>query len=360
MIRRLLLAALFLQIQIAAAQSPPNVNALLQSGVDAENRNDLDEAIADFRKAADLDPSSADALLNLGDACIKKHDYAAAIPPLKRAAELSPDSVPVHQLLGNALLAEGYAAEAIPHLEIAHDSGALGIAQLETDQPAQAVANLREALSKKPDDPDLLFYLSRAGTALSSQSVDKLLSSFSQTARGHQVLAQDYYALKMFAEAIREYEQAIALRPDLPSLHIELGQIYAARSQWAQAEEQFRAETKLRPGNAEAAYRLGDALLQQGKMKEAAAELRRSDLLRSDMPETLYALGRASTVNNPDAAERALDRVVAIEKQTPLAAQAYLLLAGIHRRQGKSSLAAQEMQQYRRIQTLVPSGAYQK
>ena len=133
---------------------------------------------------------------------------------------------------------------------------------------------------------------------------------------------------------------------------LELGEIYAAGSQWTQAEERFRAEAKLQPGNAEVAYRLGDALLQGGKMKEAAQELRRSDALRPDMPETLYALGRALLVSDPNAAEQALDRVIAVEKQSQLAGQAYLLLASTHRRQGKSELAARDMEEYKRIHTL--------
>jgi outer membrane protein assembly factor BamD (BamD/ComL family) len=69
------------------------------------------------------------------------------------------------------------------------------------------------------------------------------------------------------------------------------------------------------------------------------------------MPETLYALGRALAVSDPKAAEQALDRVIAVEKETPLAAQAYLLLASIHRRQEKSELAARDIEEYRRIQS---------
>ncbi len=82
---------------------PSEVLTLLQSGVDAENRRDLDQAIAEFRQAADLAPSAGVVFFRLGDAYMKKRDYASAIPPLKRAAELSPDSAPVHQLLGYAL-----------------------------------------------------------------------------------------------------------------------------------------------------------------------------------------------------------------------------------------------------------------
>ena len=351
-IQAVLLVHLLLPAQIAASQSPPEAARLLQSATDAENRGDLEQAIVDFRKAVELSPSSAIALLKLGDAYMRKQDYGAAIPPLQRAAELSPDSVSVHQLLGYALLSQGYAAEAIPHLEIAHESGALGIAQLQADQPGEAVINLKNALAKSPDDPDLIYYLARAAAALSSEFNEKLLAQFPQTARGHQVLGQSYYSAKMFPEAEGEYEKAIALRPDLPGLHLELGEIYAAGSQWTQAEERFRAETKLQPGNAEVAYRLGDALLQGGKMQEAAQELRRSDSLRPDMPETLYALGRALVVSDPNAAEQALDRVIAVEKQSQLAGQAYLLLASTHRKQGKSELAARDMAEYKRIHSL--------
>jgi tetratricopeptide (TPR) repeat protein len=352
MIFALLCLCLLLPPQSAESSVPPDALPLLQSGIDAENRGALDQAVVVFRKAADLAPDSAIVLLRLGDAYMKKRDYAAAIPPLKHAAELSPDSPAVHQLLGYALLAAGYAAEAIPHLKTINDAGALGIAELQAGQAAEAVANLQAALAKTPDDPDLLFYLSRASTALAGQSLDRLRSIDPNSARGHQALGQTDYEMKKLPEAAKEYEQAIATRPDLPGLRLELGQVFAAGSEWAKAEEQFRGEAKLQSGSAEAAYRLGNALLQQGKMKEAAEELKRSDLLSPGMPETLYALGRAAAISDPDAAERALQRVIELEKDTPLAGQAYLALAQLHRKQGKTDQAARDMQDYRRIQPL--------
>jgi O-antigen biosynthesis protein len=352
MIQVLLFLHLFLLPQAVAPQDAAQAKVLLQSGIDAENRHDLDQALVEFRKAAELDPSAPEVLLRLGDAYMKKHDAAEATPPLKRAAELSPDSVPIQQLLGYALLAQGYAAQAIPHLEIARDPGALGIAQLENDEPAKALVNLQSALENDPDNPDLLFYVSRAATALGSQSTDKLLSSFPNSARAHQTRGQTYYQMKMIPEAGKEYEQAIALRHDLPGLHLELGEIYSGRAEWPKAEEQFRAETTLQPGSAEAAFRLGDALVQEGKMKEAADELRRSDSLHPNMPETLYAMGRALAAADATAAEQALTSVLKLEQNSSLAAQADLLLASIHRKQGKPELASREMEDYRRIQGL--------
>jgi tetratricopeptide (TPR) repeat protein len=352
MIHTLLWMCLLLPPQSAEPSVPPDALPQLQSGIDAENRGDLEQAVAAFRKAADLAPSSAIVFLRLGDAYMKEHDYAAAIPPLKHAAELSPDAPAVHQLLGYALLSQGYASDAIAHLKIIHDAGALGIAQLQAGQSAEAVANLQAALEKSPDDPDLLFYLSRAATALAGQLLDRLRSADPNSARGHQAVGQTDFEMKMLPEAAKEYEQAIAMRPDLPGLRLELGQVFAAGSEWAKAEEQFRGEAKLQPGSAEAAYRLGNALLQQGKMKEAAEELKRSDSLSPGMPETLYALGRAAATTEPDVAEHSLQQVIELEKDTALAGQAFLVLAQIHRRQGKTEQAARDMQDYRRIQAL--------
>ena len=352
MIHALLWMCLLLPPQSAEPAVPPDALPLLQSGIDAENRGAFDEAVTAFRKAAELAPNSAIVFLRLGDAYMKEHDYAAAIPPLRHAAELSPDSPTVHQLLGYALLAAGYAADAIPHLKMINDAGALGIAQLQAGQAAEAVANLQAALAKSPDDPDLLFYLSRAATALAGQSLDRLRSVDPNSARGHQALGQTDYEMKMLPEAAKEYEQALTMRPDLPGLRLELGEVFAAGSEWAKAEEQFRGEARLQPGSAEAAYRLGNALLQQGKMKEAAEELKRSDSLRPGMPETLYALGKAAAISDPDAAEHALERVIELEKDTPLAGQAYLVLGQIHRRQGKTQQAARDMEEYRRIHAL--------
>lgn len=352
MIHCLFWVCLLSQAQSATPAMPAEAVTLVQSGIQAENLNDLDGAIEAFRKAAHLAPSSGIIFFRLGDAYMRKGDFVSSIPPLKRAAELNPDDLPVHQLLGIALLAAGYAAEAIPHLDMVHEYAALGIAQLQTGQPAEAVANLQNALSKSPEDPDLLFYLSRAGSMLASQSLDKLLSTSPDSARGHQAKGQTFFQMKMYAEAVKEYQQALSLRPDLPGLRLELGQIYAANSDWPKAEEQFRLEAKLQPGNAEVAYRLGEALLQQGKMKEAAEELRRSDALRPDMPETLYSLGKALAASDPSASEHAFSRVVEIEKETPLAGQAYLSLAGVHRKLGKTQQAAHDMQEFRRIQAL--------
>jgi tetratricopeptide (TPR) repeat protein len=268
--------------------------------------------------------------------------------------ELRPDLDAAHLQLGYALLSLGYAAEAIPHLERVHALEALGIAQIETGQYQEAVANLSDALVKRPNDPDLLYYLGRAGGLLSKRAIDTLLSVYPDSARAHQAMGENYFVLRQMPQAEQEYREALRQRPDIPGLQLELGLVYAGAAQWSKAEEAFRAEVKRQPASAEAAYRLGDALLKQGKVREARSELERADKLQPGMPETLYSLGKAASLDGDLAlAEKSWTRVIALEKETSLAAQAHFGLAALYRKQGKTAEWQREMQEFKRLQNII-------
>jgi tetratricopeptide (TPR) repeat protein len=335
------------------ASQSPSQDAVqhLQAGIEADKHRNVSAAIAEFRKVTELDPTLPAGFVNLGQAYMESHDYTNAVPALKHALQLDSNLASAHLLLGYALLAQGYAAEAIPHLQRVREQGALGIAQVETGELPEAVKNLQAALAKRPNDPDLLYYLGRASGLLSKQSMDTLLASYPDSARAHQALAENYYVLRQMPQAEKEYKEALRLRPDTPHLHLELGLVYAGASRWEKAEEEFRAETQLQPGNAEASYRLGDALLQQGKAREARAELERSDRLKPEMPETLYALGKAASLSgDPAVAEQAWLKVISLEQESSIAAQAHFELAGLYRKQGKVAEAEREMQEFTKLQ----------
>jgi tetratricopeptide (TPR) repeat protein len=289
----------------------------MQAGVEAHKQGHLDVAIAEFRKATESDPSSAQAFLNLGETCVEMTDYT----------------------------------EAIPHLERVHAIEALGIAQIETGQYQDAIANLNAALLKRPGNPDLLYYLGRASGLLSKNAIDTLLGAYPDSARAHQAMGENYFVLRQMPQAEKEYQEALRLRPDIPGLHLELGLVYAGASQWNKAEQEFRAETKVQPGNAEAAYRLGASLLQEGKAHEARQELESAESLKPGMPETLYSLGKAASLDGDAAgAEKAWTKLVEIEKESSLAAQAHFGLAGLYRKRGKAGQAQHEMQEFQRLQ----------
>lgn len=326
----------------------------MQAGVDAHKQGKFDAAIQEFRKATESDPNLPEAFLDLGEVLLETHDYPAGIAALKHALELKPDLDPAHLQLGYALLQQGYAEEAIPHLERMHALAALGIAQIETGRYEAAVVNLNAALVEHPGNADLLYYLGRASGLLSKRSIDTLVETYPDSARAHQAMGENYFVLRQMPQAEKEYEAALQQRPDLPELHLELGMVYAGAAQWAKAEDEFRAQTKLQPGNSEAAYRLGHALLQQGKAHQALTELKRASDLQADMPETLYSLGKAASLDGDNAtAEKSWIRVIQLEKDTSLAAQAHFGLAALYRKQGKTAQAQHEMQEFQKLQSTI-------
>ena len=346
-------AALF--VWLALQSISPEGAKHMQAGVEAREQGQFDVAVKEFRKATESDPNLAEAFLDLGQVLQQTHDYPAAIVALKRALELNPELDAAHLQLGFALLALGYAEESIPHLERVHALIALGIAQLETGRFEAAVANLSTALAEHPGNPDLLYYLGRASGLLSKRSIDTLVTLYPDSPRAHQAMGENYFVLRQMPQAEKEYLAALKQSPELPELHLELGMVYTGAADLSKAEEAFRYETKLQPGSAEAAYRLGTTLLQQGKGKEARVELERADRLQPDMPETLYSLGKAASLEGDSAlAEISWNRLLAIEKDTSLAAQTHFALAALYRKAGEATKAKQEMQEYQKLQGKIP------
>jgi Flp pilus assembly protein TadD len=326
----------------------PEVAQHAKAGLEARQAGKLTEAISEFKKVTELAPNLSAGFVNLGAALLENREYASAIPPLKHSLDLDPNLTGAQQMLGYALLSAGYAAEAIPYLEKTQSIDALGIAQLKTGKLPEAVANLNAALAKRPNDPNLLYYLGRASGLLSKEVFDTLESVYPNSARAHQSLAENYAALRKVPEAETEYNTALRIRPDTPGLHLALGELYSLASEWPKAEEEFRMEAKLQPGDAETAYRLGAALLQNGKTTEAKAQLELADKLRPQMPETLLSLGKAALLEGDLAtAEIAWSQVVTIEKTGPLAQQAHFNLAGLYRKKGQTPQAEHEMELFK-------------
>jgi ATP/maltotriose-dependent transcriptional regulator MalT len=69
------------------------------------------------------------------------------------------------------------------------------------------------------------------------------------------------------------------------------------------------------------------------------------------MPETLYSLGKAASLEGDSAAaEKAWIKLLSVEKQSWLAAQAHFGLAGLCRKQGKVAESRHEMQEFESLQ----------
>lgn len=323
-----------------AFQATPELRQRVDAGLRAKAAGDLDTAIREFTRVAELAPGLAAAHVNLGAVYFEKKDYAGAIPPLRRALELNPDLPGAHGMLGAALLAQGYAAESLPHLEKAQADDLLGVALLESGRVREAVDRLEAALAKRPGDADLLYYLSQAHGRLSKQLFDRLREASPESARAQQMLGDAMAAAGNREAAAKHFRSALALRPDLRGVHYALGELCLESGDYPGAEREFRAEARLAPGSAAAAYKLGFALLNLGRIPEAVAELQRSQTLQPDMPETLLELGKAlAAAGDAAGAAKLLQRLLELEPASSLAETAHFQLARIYRKLGRPAEA---------------------
>lgn len=384
----------------------PEIIAHAQAGAAAQQQGKLDVAIAEFQKVIELQPESVSGHSNLGQVYFQKGDYSAAIPELEHALRLSPNMMGAHETLGVALLVEGNPEAALPHLEKARAPDLLGLAYLETSRFGGAVMALKAALDHKPDDPDLLYYFATATAAASKQTslrlaalkpdwprdgappaadlaelekavasqpddvhaliaftlaaelaskkaFDRVAQSGADSARAHQVLAERYAQKAQLAEAVREYTEALRLKPYTAHVHFALGNVFLAQGNPSAAAAQYRMESQLRPLGADAFYSLGSLLLQLRQPSGAVEELSHADGLKPDSPPILLALGRAAAAANDAArAEAAWTKLLEIDHESALAAAAHLELSVLYQRAGRTQEAEREKTAYERLKKL--------
>jgi Tfp pilus assembly protein PilF len=386
----------------------PEVIEHAQAGAAAREQGKIDVAIREFRKVTELQPDSAVGHADLGGAYFQNGEYGPATTELELALRLNSDLVAAHQTLGILLLMQGDSEGALPHLEKEHNPELLGLAYLNTGrlggaiaalqaaselrpgdpnisyylgraaalaakqsldrakklghdstqsggasegkQRPQDIAGLQDALTKQPDDPDLLLAFSRAAALVSKKAFDQILQSDPASARAHQVLAEKFVEGGNLLQAEREYAESLRLNSNTSNVHLALGDLLAKEGKRSAAVMQYRMETQLQPLNADAFYRLGSTLLLQGQARGAMEELAKADHLRPNTPHILLALGGAALDANDGArAEASWNRLLSVEKDGSLAAKAHFGLYTLYQRAGRSQDAARERAAYEEL-----------
>ena len=91
-------------------------------------------------------------------------------------------------------------------------------------------------------------------------------------------------------EAIAEYEEALAIYPDMARAHFQLANTLLGQNRIDAAIEHYRAAVETGPGFAAAWEALGNALIRKGDLPGALAHYRRNVELRPDLAESHVVL----------------------------------------------------------------------
>jgi len=187
-------------------------------------------AIAEWKKALEINPDDPMANNNLGTHLLKRGQPDDALPRFQKAVDLKPDYADAQNNLGIVLLQKGRVGEAVEHLEKAEEINPrntqtyynLGAAFYMQGKVTEALAEWRAGLHVDPEDLPLLSQAAwvlatspRASVRNGSEAVEfaarAVKLSGSKDPATLDTLAAAYAEAGRFAEAVQAARQALIL-----------------------------------------------------------------------------------------------------------------------------------------------------
>ncbi len=228
-------------------------------------QNSLDEAIADFSKAIDLDPNNATPYNNRGSAYNNQNKLNEAIADFSKAIELDPKY-------------------AMPY----HNRGAVYFKQKKLDQ---AIADLSKAIELDPKYAKA--YHNRGTTYATQNNLDEAIADFSKAIEldPNNVMPYNnrgsaYDNQNKLNEAIADFSKAIDLDPKYAKAYHNRGTIYFNQKKLDQAIADFSKAIELDPFLTDAFTGRGLAYLAIKDFGEAIADLSKTIDLNTSIQKT--------------------------------------------------------------------------
>ncbi len=246
----------------------------------------LEEAIASYQQAIQLNPSYSIAYISLGNALYNQGKLEEAIASYQKAIQLNPsDAIAIAYInLGTALLAQEKLEEAIANYQKAIQLNpnyinayiGLGLAKYDQGKLEVAIANYQQAIELDPN-----YALPYNGLGAAKYNQGKL------------------------EEAIANYQKAIQLNPNYAIAYNNLGLALRNQGKLEEAIASYEKSIQLEPSHADVYNGLGYTLQQQGELEEAIQQYKLS--LEID-PEYILAKNNL----------REAERLLAIQLDPPL------------------------------------------
>jgi tetratricopeptide (TPR) repeat protein len=369
---------------------------LLGRGLDCDLGDLLDryywtpqtQSTQELAETARQHPDWPDIRLRLGLACLRGMQLPEAIEHLSAACRRKPDYVAARLALAAACESAGDVPKAVDHLRLANQVQpgrpavlfAMGFCLERLRQPAAAMDYYRDAIAA-----DSGFLPARQRLAAAAVAVNDLQEAVSQyeairlacpqDSAARASLANLYYRAGRWADAVAEYEQAIAMEPEnwallddevealaaagqlreaierlhsllgrqgeFPDTNVRLGDLYSQCGDDQAATRHYLAAIDLQPRYLEAMVKLGTHHLLMGRWDEAAESFSRANELNDSLLASYIGLGVAhEAAGRHDEALQSLELAAAVEPNSTL------LLSEVARLQLKSALAQEFAQSF--------------
>jgi len=191
-----------------------------------EKQSKYDEAEAEYKQALALDPIFADALVGVTDVYLAQSRLGEAENFLKMAVADHPTNAVLHHQLGRVLMASKKSDEAIAHYEV--------------------------AIRFAPDDIDAGVKLAglylKVGQQAEAEDVYRaLIGSHPKDAHLRRALAEDLFNQKRYEEAESEFAATLHLKPDWGDVYGELAVAAHVNQHYPEAVQALDTRAKYLP-----------------------------------------------------------------------------------------------------------------
>ncbi len=286
---------------------------LLFTGNTLGKNGQLEQAIACYRGAIQLNPQLVEASYKLGEILIQNGQWGEAVACYQRVIFANPNNVEAYQKLGDVLLKQGQLESALQNYqkakqlepnnaEIKQKIGEIyykyGEAFQEQGKIEEAIKAYRRATENYPQF-DIPY--GKLGEIFSQQEKWEEAAEVYQQASEIKAdnswypnsLGEALKKLEKWEEAVAAYRKAIELNPDFSWSHNNLGDCLLKLEKWEEAVEPYRRAIELNPDFTWSYINLGDTLWEGGNWQEAIDTYSRAIELKADLPEAYQKLGDA-------------------------------------------------------------------
>jgi len=315
---------------------------------------DFEGAIGEYRVALALDPSNFEIRSNLGVALARIGRYEDAIEAYRQALQNAPPAAADHLRLNLALAyyKSGQIDEAARALEDLRKRlpDDLQVTLLSADcylrlgELQRVIELLSPIASAHTGNPAIDYMLGmafiRSGNVQEGQALVNGILRDEGSAEAHFLLGSVAFMAKDYPSAIKQFNKAIAVNPELPSLQSYYGQALLFSGDPAGAAEAFRKQLASDPNDYDSNQRLADILFQAHRYSDARPLYEHALRVRPSSAEAGYALARLDRAeHHPEQARQRLEQIVA---RWPDYADAHRTLAATDEELGRKPEAARE------------------
>lgn len=337
----------------ALAQS--NLRSLLDKAHTAETAGDLGTAEQAYQQALQVVPGDPETLKRLGVVEQTELKFGDSVAHFEMVLRREPNYPEVNFFLGASYLGLNDFGKAIqsfqqelrmpkPHPRCRYY---LGIAYESAGQTEQAVSEFNRALSDNPKDADALYQLARIYKNASLEAIDRLRALDPDSFQLHILQGELDSDGERYLDAIKEYQAALAKRPEATGIHFAIGVAYWAQHQIIPAKKEFLSALQERPNDALTNLYLGDIAVRDREYGDALRYLEIAERGQAD-PFRVHLL-RGKCYRGQRELENAKTQFLAAIAINPNVPEAHYLMAQVYQELKDTQASEKEFAEFQRL-----------